>query len=70
MLSGHQVACMGKRLTEEDKRKIEVYAGAHPDPTHGRVISVTVRDEIDDDGKVRFITNYAKETTMPRGWKP
>ncbi len=61
---------MGRKLTEEEKRKIEAYARAHAGTSHGHVISVTVSDEIDDDGRVHFVTNYAKETVMPKDWKP
>jgi hypothetical protein len=61
---------VGRKLAEDEKRKIEAYARAHADLSQGHVISVTVADEIDDDGKVHFVMNYAKETVMPKDWKP
>ncbi len=61
---------MGRKLTDDEKKKIENYARDNADPAHGRVLSVTVDDALDDEGQVHFSTNYCQETVMPKDWKP
>ena len=61
---------MGRKLTTDEKAAIEAYAREHADPARGRVVSVRVEDELDDEGRVHFTTNYIETTVMPRDWKP
>lgn len=58
-----------RKLTPDEKKQIEAYARKTAAP--GKTIStITVNDEIDDNGKVHFTTLYVEEMVMPKDWKP
>ncbi len=58
-----------RKLTPEEKRKIEAYARQNATPAK-TIRIITVQDEMDDDGKVHFTTLYVEEMMMPKNWKP
>jgi hypothetical protein len=61
---------MKRKLTADEKRKVEKYAMERADPGQGAVVSIKVEDETTDDGQVRWTTLYSRVTEMPKDWKP
>jgi hypothetical protein len=60
-----------RKLTTDEKAKIkkallklerEKHPGAH--------VTITLQDEIDDNGQTHYTTMAMTETVMPPGWKP
>lgn len=61
---------MGRKLTEEEVRKVEEYARKHADPYRGLVYAVDVTPELDDEGRTRYVIFYMEETIKPKDWHP
>ncbi len=61
---------MGRKLTDDEKAKFHKWALDQERPKYpDAYITITVNDEIDDDGKVHYLTVVTKEAVAPPGWK-
>ena len=61
---------MGRKLTEEEVRKVDEYARKHADPARALVYAVDVAPELDDYGRTHYVTFYMEETVKPKDWHP